>query len=96
MGSYHPESPARLTAINDHLIAQGIDAYFSYYDAPLASFDQLLRVHPASHLERVKRASPTQGIAHLDPRYGHVSTHLVGCAALGRGRLHGGGPGDWA
>lgn len=67
MGSYHPESPARLTAINDHLIAQGIDAYFSYYDAPLASFDQLLRVHPASHLERIKRASPEQGIAHLDP-----------------------------
>ena len=39
--------PTRLTAINDHLIAQGIDAYFSYFDAPLATFEQLLRVHPA-------------------------------------------------
>ena len=67
MGSYHPESPTRLTAINDHLIAQGIDAYFSYFDAPLATFEQLLRVHPASHLERVKRTSPEHGIAHLDP-----------------------------
>ena len=67
MGSYHPESPTRLTAINDHLIAQGIDAYFSYYDAPLATFEQLLRVHPAAHLERIKRASPEHGIAHLDP-----------------------------
>jgi acetoin utilization deacetylase AcuC-like enzyme len=36
----------------------GIDAYFVYYDAPLATFEQLLRVHPASHLERIKRSSP--------------------------------------
>ncbi|MCP5269430.1 MAG: histone deacetylase family protein [Zoogloeaceae bacterium] len=67
MGSYHPESPTRLTAINDHLIAQGIDAYFNYHDAPLATFEQLLRVHPASHLERIKRTAPEHGIAHLDP-----------------------------
>ena len=67
MGTYHPECPQRLTAINDHLIAQGIDAYFSYHDAPLATFEQLLRVHPASHLERIKRASPTHGVVHLDP-----------------------------
>ncbi|MFC5302688.1 histone deacetylase family protein [Azospira restricta] len=67
MGSYHPESPARLTAISDHLIAQGIDAYFTYHDAPLASFEQLLRVHPPSHLERIKRTAPESGIAHLDP-----------------------------
>ena len=67
MGSHHPECPQRLTAINDHLIAQGIDAYFDYYDAPLATFEQLLRVHPAAHLERIKRASPEMGIVHLDP-----------------------------
>jgi len=67
MGSHHPECPQRLTAINDHLIAQGLDAYFVYYDAPLATFEQLLRVHPAAHLERLKRASPEIGIVHLDP-----------------------------
>ena len=67
MGMHHPECPQRLTAVNDHLIAQGIDAYFSYYDAPLATFEQLLRVHPASHLERIKRASPSHGVVHLDP-----------------------------
>ena len=67
MGSHHPECPQRLTAINDHLIAQGIDAYFVYHDAPLATFEQLLRVHPASHLERIKRASPEHGVVHLDP-----------------------------
>lgn len=67
MGSHHPECPQRLAAINDHLIAQGLDAYFVYYDAPLATLEQLLRVHPASHLERLKRASPEMGVVHLDP-----------------------------
>lgn len=67
VGAYHPESPARLSAINDHLIAQALDHYFAFYDAPLATFEQLMRVHPAAHLERVKRASPALGIAHLDP-----------------------------
>lgn len=67
MGAYHPECPARLGAINDHLIAQGLDHYFAHYDAPLATFEQLLRVHSASHLERIKRNSPQAGIVHLDP-----------------------------
>jgi len=67
MGSFHPESPARLAAINDHLIAQGLDHYLAHYEAPLATFEQLLRVHPASYLERLKRNSPTLGIFHLDP-----------------------------
>ena len=67
MGAFHPESPARLAAINDHLIAQGLDHYLTHYEAPLATFEQLLRVHPASHLERLKRNSPTLGIFHLDP-----------------------------
>ena len=67
MGSYHPEAPERLSAISDHLIAQGLDAYFTYHDAPLATFQQLRRVHTAAHLERLKRASPDLGIVHLDP-----------------------------
>ena len=49
MGSFHPESPARLAAIYDHLIAQGLDHYLAHYEAPLATFEQLLRVHSASH-----------------------------------------------
>lgn len=67
MGSFHPESPARLSAISDLMIAQGLDPYFSYYDAPLATMEQLLRVHPASYLEKLKRSVPTTGIIHLDP-----------------------------
>lgn len=67
MGAHHPECPSRLSAINDHLIAQGLDGYFQYHDAPLATLEQMLRVHPPAHLERLKRSSPDHGIVHLDP-----------------------------
>ena len=67
MGAMHPETPARLSAINDHLIAQGLDHYFSFYDAPLVTLEQLHRVHSAAHLEQLKRSSPAAGIVHLDP-----------------------------
>ena len=67
MGALHPECPARLCAISDHLIAQGLDHYLVHHEAPLATPEQLLRVHPSSYLEHVKRSSPIQGIIHLDP-----------------------------
>jgi acetoin utilization deacetylase AcuC-like enzyme len=67
VGSYHPESPERLSAISDHLIAQGIDHYFIHYEAPLATFEQLMRVHSAAHLEHLKRSSPDLGVVHIDP-----------------------------
>lgn len=67
MGAHHPECPTRLSAISDHLIAQGLDGYFQYHDAPLATLEQILRVHPPAHLERLKRSAPGHGIVHLDP-----------------------------
>ncbi len=67
VGSYHPESPERLSAISDHMIAQGIDHYFVHYEAPLATFEQLMRVHSAAHLEHLKRSSPDLGVVHIDP-----------------------------
>lgn len=67
MGSYHPESPARLSAISDLMIAQGLDPYFAHYEAPLATLEQLLRVHSASYVEHLKRSSPALGVVHLDP-----------------------------
>jgi acetoin utilization deacetylase AcuC-like enzyme len=67
MGALHPECPARLSAISDHMIAQGLDPYFVYYNAPLATFEQLLRVHSVKHLERLKRSAPSLGVVHLDP-----------------------------
>ena len=37
MGHHHPEQPARLSAINDRLIATGLEMILHQYDAPLAT-----------------------------------------------------------
>ena len=67
MGAYHPERPARLTAIEDQLIASGIGQYLTRYEAPLATDEQLARVHPADYVRAVRDAAPESGTVHLDP-----------------------------
>ena len=66
VGDAHPETPARLSAIIDHLRAQGLDRSLVFHDAPLATTEQLLRVHGADYLARLKHALPEQGLAQLD------------------------------
>jgi len=67
MGAYHPECPARLAAIEDSLIAGRIADLLARYEAPLATMEQLLRVHPRPYIEAVEGTAPTRGIVHLDP-----------------------------
>lgn len=67
MGSHHPECPERLGAIQDRLIAAGLDLYLSFHDAPLAEMDQLLRVHPRKYIEMLEASAPEHGIYHVDP-----------------------------
>lgn len=67
MGAHHPECPERLGAINDRLIASGLDMYLSFHDAPLAEMEQLLRVHPRSYIDSLEASSPSHGIVHVDP-----------------------------
>ncbi len=67
MGAYHPERPARLTAIEDQLIASGIGQHLTRYEAPLATDEQLARVHPADYVRAIRDAAPQSGTVHLDP-----------------------------
>jgi acetoin utilization deacetylase AcuC-like enzyme len=67
MGAGHPEQPARLSAIEDQLIASGIDAYLQRHEAPLATDEQLARVHPAEYVRAIREAAPESGTVHLDP-----------------------------
>ena len=67
MGRTHPESPARLAAIEDHLIASGVAGLVERHDAPAAKVSELQRVHPLEYIEAVRDASPQEGIVHLDP-----------------------------
>jgi acetoin utilization deacetylase AcuC-like enzyme len=47
----HPEAPWRLQAIHDRLVVTGLDALLSHHHAPLATREQLLRVHDAAHVD---------------------------------------------
>jgi acetoin utilization deacetylase AcuC-like enzyme len=67
MGGHHPESPERLAAIEDHLIARGLMEHLVVDMAPIATREQLLRVHDAGYIESIERASPRAGLVHLDP-----------------------------
>lgn len=67
MGTHHPECPERLGAIQDRLIAAGLDSYLSFHDAPQVETEQLLRVHPQSYIDLIHASAPERGIHHLDP-----------------------------
>ncbi|MBL8447080.1 MAG: histone deacetylase family protein [Zoogloeaceae bacterium] len=67
MGAHHPECPDRLSAINDRLIAAGLDLFLNFVDAPVATVDNLARAHPREYVEETLAAVPDHGIRHLDP-----------------------------
>jgi acetoin utilization deacetylase AcuC-like enzyme len=67
MGAHHPECPERLAAIEDQLIASGLEGVVERHEAPLASIEDIARVHPRDYIEELREASPERGIVHLDP-----------------------------
>ncbi|BBP00906.1 histone deacetylase family protein [Sulfuriferula nivalis] len=67
MGNDHPESPARLSAIEDQLIASGIFSFLQQHDAPRVTHEQLARVHAENYIRSIEAAAPKQGLIHLDP-----------------------------
>jgi acetoin utilization deacetylase AcuC-like enzyme len=66
MGAHHPESPARIHAIEDQLIASGLLDHLQRHDAPEATREQLLRVHDADYLDLIESSAPQQGVVQLD------------------------------
>ena len=67
MGVLHPESPARLGAISDQLIASGLDALLGHYMAPMATREQLERVHDPAYVDFIFQSAPRRGLTALDP-----------------------------
>jgi len=67
MGAWHPECPERLAAIEDQLIASGVGQYLARYDAPLATDEELARVHSIDYVRAIRDAAPQEGTVHLDP-----------------------------
>jgi acetoin utilization deacetylase AcuC-like enzyme len=67
MGSWHPECPERLAAIQDHLIAMGIDPHLVHLEAPLATPAAVRRAHAPDYLDQLQARIPEQGYVALDP-----------------------------
>lgn len=66
MDGYHPESPARITAIRDQLVAEKLLDRLDSYTAPLATDAQLTRVHTPAYVKRIREIAPPAGIVRLD------------------------------
>lgn len=58
MGAGHPECPQRLGAIQDRLIAGGLSVLLHQYEAPLATREQLQRVHDPNYVADIFKQSP--------------------------------------
>ena len=67
MGAGHPERPQRLAAVEEEITAEALDAHLARYEAPLATDEQLCRVHPADYVDAIRAAAPDHGTVHLDP-----------------------------
>lgn len=66
MGAYHPECPARMSAIEDQLIAAGVLPFLAGYDAPCVEREALERVHSEEYIQRIVAMAPEEGLIHLD------------------------------
>lgn len=58
-GAWHPESAARLQAIEDQLIASGLTGLIARREAPQASIAELRRVHSTAMIDRIRTRLPT-------------------------------------
>lgn len=66
MGSYHPECPQRLVAIQNQLQATGLLSQLQHYEAPLVTTEQLVRVHTPDYIESIRQTAPAAGLVMLD------------------------------
>jgi acetoin utilization deacetylase AcuC-like enzyme len=66
MGAHHPESPARIRAIEDQLSASGLLSHLQRHNAPAATREQLMRVHDPHYIDSIESSVPLQGLVYLD------------------------------
>jgi len=66
MEAHHPESPERLKAIENQLLSSGLDVALQRYEAPLATREQLYRVHDPEYVEQIFSRAPQEGTVRLD------------------------------
>jgi acetoin utilization deacetylase AcuC-like enzyme len=85
-GDFHPESPARLRAVLAAISGLEFTA-LERREAPEVAIEDVLRVHPRWHVERVLGAVPRSGHVAIDadtvlsPASGRAALHAAGAVA---------------
>ncbi|MGB3741128.1 MAG: histone deacetylase family protein [Castellaniella sp.] len=67
MGAWHPESPLRLDAISDQLLASGLMSFLTPVQAHAATPEDILRVHTPDYLAYLRQHAPAHGYFPVDP-----------------------------
>ncbi|MDB5825133.1 MAG: deacetylase [Herminiimonas sp.] len=75
MGSWHPECPGRLQAIEDQLIASRVDQFIEQRDAPMATVESVARVHTHGAIELVRDNVPSGDAVYADGESDGDSPH---------------------
>ena len=89
MRPWHPESPARLDAINDRLVASGLADFLQHMPARQAQECDLLRVHTEEHVRFLHENAPQDGYFNVDTEETCMNPHTLQAAlhAAGAGLL---------
>lgn len=88
MDGHHPESPARITAIKNAVIASELKEKLAYYDAPIVEKKALMRVHSQRYVDYIFSTAPKAGLVKLDsdtamgPMSLQATLHATGAAIL--------------
>lgn len=83
---HHPERPERLSAINDRLIASGLDMTLHHHDAPLASRELLEAAHDKAYIDRIFAVSPGDQLEWVDGDTG-MNKHSLNAALRAAGAV---------
>jgi len=67
MGTGHPERPARINAIEEQMRVSHLMESTQAYEAPLATREQLARVHDTQYIDKVLNFNDKSGFIYLDP-----------------------------
>ena len=84
MGSRHPESPARIRAIDKRVRESGLDAQLTRIEPSPVDRESLYFAHAKAYLQKLDEVSPEEGLVHADPDT-LMNPHSMRAAALAAG-----------
>lgn len=84
MGTWHPEAPARLDAIDEQLLKDGVAGLLRTVQSKQATDKDLLRVHSSHHIANLQKNAPQSGYYAIDADT-TLNTHTLEAAYYAAG-----------